>query len=89
VLLGGPALYLFGNFLFKRATTATRTALSHLIGLGVLALLIPVSLLVSPLLLGAATTGVLILVAAWETVSFSRRRAKPEPGIEVPAQAET
>ena len=41
VLLGGPALYLIGNFLFKKVTTERRTALSHLIGLLLLAAMAP------------------------------------------------
>ncbi|HEX6396671.1 MAG TPA: low temperature requirement protein A [Steroidobacteraceae bacterium] len=70
-LLGGPALYLAGNIFFKRAS-ALYYPLSHLVGLGLLALLAPVALRVTPLMLGAATTVVLILVAVWETRSFSR-----------------
>ena len=35
-LLGGPALYLFGNLIFKR-TNADHLPLSHLVGLGLLA----------------------------------------------------
>jgi low temperature requirement protein LtrA len=69
VLVAAPALYLAGNLLFKRAT-ATSPALSHMIGLGLLALLIPVSTLVQPLTFSAATTAVLVLVAAWETISL-------------------
>ena len=38
VILGGPALYLLGNALFKRLT-APNFPLSHLVGLGLLALL--------------------------------------------------
>jgi low temperature requirement protein LtrA len=74
VLLGGPALYLLGNFLFKKATTERRTALSHLIGLLVLAALAPLSLVAQPLTFSAATTAVLVLVAVWETVSLGSRR---------------
>jgi hypothetical protein len=44
--------------------------LSHLVGLGSLVLLAPVAQRLPPLLLGAATTGVLIIVAVWETRSF-------------------
>jgi len=40
VLIGGPALYLAGNLLFKRVS-ARHFALSHLVGLGLLALLVP------------------------------------------------
>jgi low temperature requirement protein LtrA len=70
-LLGGPALYLAGNVLFKRAS-AKNYPLSHLVGLGLLAALVPVALGLTPLALGAATTAILILVAVWETRSFSQ-----------------
>jgi len=71
-LLGGPALYLLGNVFFKRAS-AKYYPLSHLVGLGLLVLLAPVSLLMTPLMLGAATTAVLIIVAVWETRSFAKK----------------
>jgi low temperature requirement protein LtrA len=70
-LLGGPALYLLGNLFFKRAT-AKNHPLSHLVGLGALALVAPFALLFTPLGLGAVTTLVLIVVAVWETRSFSK-----------------
>jgi low temperature requirement protein LtrA len=81
VLLGGAALYLLGNFLFKRATTTRRTALSHLVGLVLLAALAPFALVTQPLTFSAATTAVLVLVAVWETLSLrgSRRHAVAEP----------
>ncbi len=69
VLLGGPALYLLGNLLFKRAT-ADRPALSHMVGLGLLAVLSPLAMVVQPLTFSAATTAVLVLVAVWETLSL-------------------
>ena len=69
-LLGGPALYLAGNILFKRAS-ARHYPLSHLVGLGLLLLLAPVAMRLTPLALGAATTVVLVLVAVWETRSFA------------------
>ena len=69
VLLGGPALYLRGNMFFKRAS-ARYYPLSHLVGLGLLVLLAPVAMLMTPLMLGVATTVVLIIVAVWETRSF-------------------
>jgi low temperature requirement protein LtrA len=68
-IICGPALYLTGNMLFKR-TTASHLPLSHLIGLGLLAALIPVVPVVTPLILGAMTTAILIVVAVWETVSL-------------------
>jgi low temperature requirement protein LtrA len=69
-LLGGPALYLGGNVFFKRAS-AKYYPLSHLVGLGLLAVISPFALLFTPLALGAATTAVLITVAIWETRSFA------------------
>jgi len=72
VVLGGPALYLAGNVFFKRAS-AQYYPLSHLVGLGLLVLLAPIVTFLSPLILGAATTAVLIVVAVWETVSFARK----------------
>jgi low temperature requirement protein LtrA len=70
-LLGGPALYLVGNIFFKRAS-AKYYPLSHLVGLGLLLVLAPFAMLMTPLALGAATTAALIIVAAWETRSFRK-----------------
>jgi len=70
-LLGGPALYLAGNVFFKRAS-AKYYPLSHLVGLGMLAVIAPFAMLFTPLALGAATTAVMITVAIWETRSFAR-----------------
>ena len=71
VLIGGPALYLIGNALFKRLS-APNLPLSHLVGLGLLALMVPSSLYLTPLALSAATNAILILVAVWEWRSLSR-----------------
>ena len=46
--------------------------LSHLVGLAMLALLIPAVPVTTPLLLSSATTAVLIVVAAWESISLRR-----------------
>jgi low temperature requirement protein LtrA len=73
VLLGGPALYLAGNLVFKRATANSR-GLSHMIGLSLLALLTPAAASVGLLTLSAATTLVLVVVAVWETRSFRSGR---------------
>jgi low temperature requirement protein LtrA len=67
--LGGPALFLLGTALFK-ATTARRFPLSHLVGLVLLALLSLVAAKMATLVLGAASTLVLVLVAAWERRSL-------------------
>ncbi|MGH6914316.1 MAG: low temperature requirement protein A, partial [Geminicoccales bacterium] len=68
-VLSGPALYLAGNILFKR-TTANRLPLSHLVGLVLLVLLVPLSSIGSPLMLATAAALVLVLVAIWEWFSL-------------------
>jgi low temperature requirement protein LtrA len=73
-LLGGPALYLAGNVFFKRAS-ARHYPLSHLAGLGllaVLAIITPTLEHLTPLALGAATSAILATVALWETLSLRR-----------------
>jgi low temperature requirement protein LtrA len=71
--LAGPALYLVGNSLFKR-TIHGRLPLSHMVGLVLLALLIPLIPVTSPLTFGMMATLVLVLVAIWETLSLSPRQ---------------
>jgi low temperature requirement protein LtrA len=71
-VLGGPALFLLGNLLFKR-TQIRRTGLSHMVGLALLAALIPLALYASPLAFAAAATLVLVIVAIWETRSLGGR----------------
>ncbi len=73
-VLGGPALYLLGNILFKRSV-ATWLPLSHLVGIAALAVLVPAASYATPLLLGAASSGVLVVVAIWETWSLKSYRA--------------
>jgi len=68
-LIGGAALYVVGNLLFKW-TIYGRPPLSHIVGLGLLAALIPAVPALSPLLLSVATSTVLVLVALWETLSL-------------------
>ena len=77
VILGAPALYLLGNLLFKWLT-APNAPLSHLVGLGLTALLIVTVPVLPPLALSAATTAVLILVAVWEWLSLGA--GKPPAG---------
>ncbi len=83
VLLAGPALYLFGNLLFKRET-ANQPTLSHVVGLALLGVLIPVSLALQPLAFSALATLVLVVVAVWETLSLrgSKVEAVAEPSRE-------
>lgn len=67
--IGGPALFIAGNLLFKHVT-AGWPPLSHMVGLGLLALLIFAVPYLSPLGLGAAATAVLLVVAIWERRSL-------------------
>ena len=71
VILGGPALYLLGNSLFKRLS-APYFPLSHTAGLLLLAMLAPTAMIAPPLLLSAGATAVLIVVAIWEWLSIGR-----------------
>jgi low temperature requirement protein LtrA len=78
-ILGGPALYLIGNLLFKWVTNERRTPpLSHMIGVGLLAILTPFAWVqwFSALTLATLTTLILVIVAAWESVAL-RRPARP------------
>lgn len=79
LLLGGPALFLIGNLLFKRVS-ADRPPLSHLVGLGLLGLLIPVSFVLPPLALAALATATLIIVAAWESISLGPQSSAAHEG---------
>lgn len=73
-VIGGAALFLLGNLFFKWMTSPQRwIPLSHLVGLGCLAVLAGAAYAVAgltPLQLGAAVAAVLCLVAAWETISL-------------------
>jgi low temperature requirement protein LtrA len=68
-LLGGAALYLAGNIAFKR-TLYGFMPLSHLIGIGALAVLLLAVPVFAPLGLAAAVALVLVVVAVWETWSL-------------------
>ncbi len=74
VLVGGPALYLLGNLLYKRLVY-DHFAPSHLAGLGGLALLAPFSTGLDSLSVAALTTVLLLAVAVWESVSLGSRPA--------------
>src|SRR5262249_25776736 len=71
-VVGGPALYVAGNLLFKYAISG-RWQLSHLVGLSIFALVGLLARDASPLVLGALATSVLIVVAGWETLSIAPR----------------
>lgn len=67
-LIGGPALYLLGNGIYKTVVYA-RFPLSHVAGLVLLAVLAPVSYVTDNLMVGGLTTLIMIVVAVWESVS--------------------
>jgi low temperature requirement protein LtrA len=71
-IVGGPAVYLLGNALFKRLTLGW-LPLSHNVGLGLLAALAALSGALSPLGLATGATAVLVLVAVWERLSLHGR----------------
>jgi low temperature requirement protein LtrA len=68
-IVGGPALYLLGNMLFKRLS-APNMPLSHIVGIALLALLVTAAAATTPLVLSAGTTAILIAVAVWEWLSL-------------------
>jgi low temperature requirement protein LtrA len=72
VIIGGPALYLLGNGWFKWLS-APHFPLSHLVGLGLLGLLVAAAATATPLLLAALTAAVLVTVVTWEWVSLRPR----------------
>ncbi|WP_254062983.1 low temperature requirement protein A [Caulobacter sp. S45] len=74
VVLGGPALYLLGNGLFRRLLSP-RFAPSHLIGLALLVALAAISLVTPLLVLSGAATGVTILVAIAGSLLHRRQAA--------------
>jgi low temperature requirement protein LtrA len=74
VLLGGPALYLLGNGLFKMTVNHTNFPLSHLVGLGLLAALAWPAHALPVVALATATTLLLVGVALWETISLRNLR---------------
>ena len=77
-LLGGPAIYLFGNALFKRVVYGF-VPQSHLGGLVLLALIVPFASHLSVATVGTLTTMVMVAVALFEAVV--RRRQRPRATV--------
>ena len=77
MIVGGPVLYILGNGLFK-FSFSKYFPLSHLVGLGLLALMVPFISRLEPITLYALVTAVLVQVAAWETISWSRNKVIQE-----------
>jgi low temperature requirement protein LtrA len=68
LLIGGPAIYIVGNGLYKRIVYGW-FPLSHWVGLGALAAIAPFAFRTDLLMTGGLTTAVMIVVAVWESVS--------------------
>ncbi|WP_105102599.1 low temperature requirement protein A [Microbulbifer pacificus] len=69
--LGGAGLYLLGNILFKWFVFRSHPK-SHYVGLLMMFLLIPASLVLPPVGVALSTAMVLVLVAIWETIVVSK-----------------
>ena len=76
-MIGGPLLFLIGTILFKRSIRGI-FQLSHLVGIGLLIVLIPFAHQLSPLALSATTTVIMLIVAAWEAISLGTRAASAD-----------
>lgn len=77
-VLGGPAIYLFGNALFRQSYAGT-LPLSPLLGIGALLVLLALAHGFTPCGLSVASTVVVLAVAAWE--ARGRKRC-PEASLE-------
>ncbi len=75
-IVGGPLLFLIGMLLFKLSVRG-RWQLSHIAGIVVLMLLVPPAGLLSPLLLCAVVTVMLLIVGIWEAVSMGAALRSP------------
>jgi low temperature requirement protein LtrA len=80
-MIVGPLLYLAGVILFKRSIRG-HLQLSHLVGIGLLVILIPFAHMLTPLALSAATTAIMLIVAAWEAISLGSRKDATKPHSE-------
>ncbi len=67
--IGGPLLFLIGTILFKH-TFRRFLQLSHGVGIVALCILAWFASGLSPLMLSTLTTAVLVIVAAWESISL-------------------
>src|SRR5436305_3663729 len=76
--IGGPLLFLIGTILFKH-TFRGFLQLSHGAGIIALGVLAWFAGDLSPLLLSVLTTAILIIVAAWESISLGSGAAGPRP----------
>jgi len=76
-ITGGPLLFLLGLALF-RFVVARQVLVSHLTGIALLLLVLPLAFALSPLALGAVGAAVLTTVACWETIMRVRNGTAEE-----------
>lgn len=74
--IGGPLLFLLGTILFKH-TIRGWLQLSHGVGIIALGVLVWFAGEMSPLRLSIVTTAIMIVVAAWESISLKSEAARP------------
>ncbi|MBN9008491.1 MAG: low temperature requirement protein A [Rhizobiales bacterium] len=79
-IVGGPLLYLVGTILFKHAIRGIYQ-LSHLVGIGLLIVLLPFAGRLTPLSLAAVVAAILIIVAAWEAISLGAGARQSEDAV--------
>jgi low temperature requirement protein LtrA len=73
VLLAGPAIYLLGSAMYKRVVYGA-IPVSHLGGVLMLLLLVPVALIADTLVMGVLTTAVVLVACLWEALLLRGRR---------------
>lgn len=73
VLAAGPAIYLIGSAIYKRVVYG-RVPASHMAGVVLLALLVPVASRIDLLTAGWLTTGIMLIVSFWESRVLRARR---------------
>src|SRR5260370_25110939 len=78
--IGGPLLFLLGTILFKH-TIRGWLQLSHGVGILALGILAWFASARSPLMLSLLTSAIMIIVAAWESISLKSGApsSQPEP----------
>jgi low temperature requirement protein LtrA len=74
--IGGPLLFLIGTILFKH-TIRGFLQLSHGVGIVAFAMLAWFASDLSPVMLSALTTAILVVVAAWESLSLRSKVSDP------------
>ena len=84
--VGGPLLFLIGTILFKH-TIRGWLQLSHGVGIIALCVLGWFAAELSPLMLSIATTALMVVVAAWESISLRSGAANPRPEKSQPEKA--